>query len=63
MTSEQLECKLILLRKLKITAVKKTKSKKAVAPKTNKDKQLADMLSKLGPEETAALIERIKGNK
>ena len=59
MTDEELEFKFREMKKLTLTAVKETKSKKPRAAVSNKEKQAVNMLKGLSPEALKALQEMI----
>ena len=56
---KQLKLLKVVANKPKKTTAKVTKTKKTTTRKSNKDKQLEDMISKIGPEKMAAFLKEL----
>ncbi len=61
LTTDQLEEKIRTLKKLKIVADKPkvTKTKSTAAPKSNKDKQIANLIKSMSPDQLKALMAKL----
>lgn len=62
LSEEELETKINLLKHLRVLEVQESQLRKKAKTKSNKEKQLDDMISKLSKEELAILMAKFGGS-